>query len=212
MFCYPVAINAINAIMNREVFFRMKRMLALLVSVMLLLSVASCANAAKLFQKFEVKAAYYGFEITIPGDWIIDQEEKQDNYGNMYFGMMYNPEETLSIESKLNFYGDWAEDFLGGGDADLWAEYEAFLLDDFSEESPEIVAKPVAGDFPGIVIKATGDYGTYLYGEIMINAYAYGFNYYRWNSDGTINSDITQDDIDTLASILETYVLVQKAE
>jgi len=190
----------------------MKRLFALLISIMLILSVFTGANAARLFQKFEVKANYYGFDITIPGDWIIDQEYQEDNYGNMYFGMMYNPEETISIESKLNFYGDWAEDFLGSGNADLWAEYEAFLLTDFADENPEIMDKPVAGKFPGIVIKATGAYGTYLYGEIMINAYAYGFNYYRWNGDGTLNSDITQDDVSTLSSILETFNLVQKAD
>ena len=89
-----------------------------------------------------------------------------------------------------------------------WDEYVEFVMDDLKEEDPELIATIHAGKFPGVLIRGTNNSGAYLYGEIMINSYAYGFYFYLLNEDGSVNSNITQEEIDLFWSIVETFVPV----
>ena len=68
----------------------------------------------------------------------------------------------------------------------------------------------MAGQYPGALLKGTNSYGSYLYGEIMINAYSYGFYFYLLNEDDSVNSNLTQEEIDLFQSILETFQPVTK--
>ena len=179
----------------------MKRFASLLVALVLMLACLSSASAARMVQPF---ATEY-FQIYVPGDWVIDLSSQEDYYGALDLGFAYSAEADMLIEAKLNFYTDWAQDALWTGSKALWEEYEEFLLDDFKEENPEYIGKFMAGKYPGALIKGTNSYGSYLFGEILINAYAYGFYFYLVNEDDTVNSDIQQEDIDFFQSVLETF-------
>ena len=178
----------------------MKRLFALLAALILLLSCAG-ASAARMAQPFENE--YY--RIYIPGDWVIDTSSRQDYYGAMDLGFMYSSDKTMLIEARLNFYGDWAQDSLWLASQGVWDDYVAFLLDDLKAEQPEFIAKFTAGQYPGALLRGTNSHGSYLYGEIMINAYAYGFYFYLLNEDDTVNSNLTQEEIELFQSILETF-------
>ncbi len=179
----------------------MKRVLILLSVLILCLSCAVSANAAKMVQTFSTE--YY--KIFIPGDWVIDISSREDHYGSLDLGFMYSPDKTMLIEAKMNFYGEWAQVSLWSGAGSLWDEYVAFLLNDLKDEQPEFLAKFMAGQYPGALLKGTNSYGSYLYGEIMINAYSYGFYFYLLNEDDSVNSNLTQEEIDLFQSILETF-------
>lgn len=184
---------------------QMKRFSALLLSIVLAFSFIPAASAAKMVQTFSTDY----FQIYIPGDWIIDQSGQQDLHGGLDFGFMYAKDETMMIESYMFFYDDWAENSLWKAPPEvsaLWAEYIDFLKADFAEEDPRYLGYVYAGKYPAAVFSGTNDYGAFLYGEIMINAYSYGFYFYRLNEDGSINSDLTEDDIELFESILQTFV------
>ncbi len=182
----------------------MKRLLALLLALMLGLSALGSASAAKMVQPF---ATDY-FQIYIPGDWIIDTTQAVDYFGALDLGFAYSPDETMLIEAYLFYYSDWAYDSLWTESNDTWDEYVEFVMDDLKEEDPELIATIHAGKFPGVLIRGTNNSGAYLYGEIMINSYAYGFYFYLLNEDGSVNSNITQEEIDLFWSIVETFVPV----
>ena len=184
----------------------MKRFTALLLSVLLLCSFAQSASAAKMVQTF---ATDY-FQIYIPGDWIIDTSEATDYFGALDLGYMYAPDESMLIESKLFFYGDWSQDSLWLENQDAWADYMEFLLDDLKDENPRFLSKFYAGQFPGMLLTGTNEYGSYLYGEVMINAYAYGFYFYQLDGNGGIDSDITPENIEFFQSVLETFTPIFK--
>ena len=185
----------------------MKRVLILLSVLILCLSCAVSANAAKMVQTFSME--YY--QIYIPGGWIIDTSSRKDYYGALDLGFMYSSDKTMLMEAKMNYYADWAQISLwSNGDA-YWDSYVSFLLDDFKDEQPEFLAKFWAGQYPGALLKGTGSYGSYLYGEVMINAYSYGFYFYLLNEDDTVNSNLTQEEIDLFQSILETFSPVLSA-
>ena len=181
----------------------MKRLLALIMSLILLLSVPGIASAAKIMQPFENEY----FKIFIPGDWIISLSSVQDYWGAIDLGYTYSPDESMLLQANLYFYGDWAQDSLWAASNDTWNDYIEFIMDDLKDENPELIGTIYAGKFPGVIIRGTNDAGTYLYGEIMVNAYAYGFYFYLLNEDGTVNSDVTQEDGELFQSILETFTL-----
>lgn len=181
----------------------MKRFFALILSLILLLSAAGVASAAKIVQPFENEY----FKIYIPGDWIIDLSSVQDYWGAIDLGFTYSPDESMLLQSTLFFYGDWSQDSLWAASNNTWDDYIEFIMDDLKDENPELIDTVYAGQFPGVIIRGTNASGTYLYGEIMVNAYAYGFYFYLLNEDGTINSNVTQEEIELFESILETFTL-----
>lgn len=182
----------------------MKRFTAVLLSFVLLLSCASVASAAKMIQTFSNKY----FQMYIPGDWIIDTSSAAEYWGLLDFGYMYAEDESMLIDSKLFFYSDWATDSLRSGDPAQWKAYIEFLMDDLAENNPEVVSSFYAGQYPGVILRCSSESGAYLYGEIMIKAYAYGFYFYQYNEDGSINSDISDENIELFESILETFILL----
>ena len=179
----------------------MKRLIALLLTLLLLLSATGSASAAKMVQTFENDY----FKIYIPGDWVIDLSSVADYYGMLDLGFAYSADKTMLLESYMNFYSDWAEDSLWTGSKELWEEYEEFILVDLEEENPVILEKVYADKYPGVLVRGTNAYGDYLLGEFMINAYAYTFYFYLLNEDDSVNSDIQPDDIELFQSILETF-------
>ena len=181
----------------------MKRFLALILTLILFLSVTGAASAAKIVQPFENEY----FKIFIPGDWTIDLSSAQDYFGAIDLGFAYSPNESMLLEASLFFYGDWAQDSLWAASNDTWDDYIEFVMDDLKDENPELVKTIYAGQFPGVIIRGTNDHGSYLYGEIMVNAYAYGFYFYLLNEDGSVNSDITEENVEMFQSILETFSL-----
>ena len=46
----------------------------------------------------------------------------------------------------------------------------------------------------------------------MINAYSYGFYFYLLNEDDSVNSNLTQEEIELFQSILETFSPVSSAK
>lgn len=179
----------------------MKRFTALLLSLLLLFSCMVPASAARMMQTFSNEY----FQIYLPGDWVIDLSSVADYYGKLDLGFAYSGDKSMLLEAYLNFYSEWAQDSLWINDASF-EDYLIVLMDDFKNESPEMISKFYAGKYPGALLKLTGDYGTYLFGEIMINAYAYSFYFYLLNEDDTVNSNITQDEIELFQSILETFI------
>lgn len=174
---------------------------SVLLSLTLAFSLCVPAGAVKMVQTFSTDY----FQLLIPGDWVIDTSTAADYWGMLDFGFMYSEDETMLIEAKMNYYSDWAEDSLWIADDGTWEDYMAFILDDFKDESPEVVTRFSAGKYPGVMITGTNDYGSYLFGEVMINAYAFDFYFYLLNADGTINSDISEDDVEFFQSIMETF-------
>ena len=142
----------------------------------------------------------------IPGDWVIDTSSVTEYWGLLDFGYMYAEDESMLIDSKLFFYGDWATDTLTTKNSSQWQAYTEFLLEDLKENNPEVVSSFYAGQHPGIILKCTNEDCTYLYGEIMIKAYAYGFYFYQYNEDGSFHSDISDENVELFESILETFV------
>ena len=183
----------------------MKRAFLFFTVLTLCLSCAVSTNAARMVQTFSTE--YY--QIFIPGDWVIDTSSRKDLYGSLDLGFMYSPDKTKLIEAKMNFYCEWAQVSLWSGSETLWQEYVAFLMNDLKDEEPKLLAKFSAGQYPGALIKGTNSYGSYLYGEIMINAYSYGFYFYLLNEDDTVNSNLTQEEVELFQSILETFTPVQ---
>ena len=181
----------------------MKRIIAWLLTLLLLLGVMGGASAAKMVQPFENEY----FKIYIPGDWIIDLSSVTDYWGALDLGFTYSPDLTMLIETMLYFYADWAEDSLWLASSETWDEYLTFILDDLKEESPELLATIHAGQYPGVLLKGVNEYGAYLYGEFLINAYAYGFRFYLLNEDDTVNSNLTEEEVELFQSILETFTL-----
>ncbi len=183
----------------------MKRLAALILSCLMIVTVPFSVGAAKMVQTFATE--YY--QIYIPGDWVIDRSSREDFYGALDLGFMYSSDKTTLIEAKLNFYSEWAQDSLWLASEGVWQDYIAFLLDDLKAEQPEFLTKFMAGQYPGALLKGTNQYGSYLYGEIMINAYAYGFYFYLLNEDDTVNSNLTTDEVELFQSILETFTPVK---
>ena len=179
----------------------MKRFAVLMMALSLLFACIIPASAAKMVQTF----SNIYFQIYIPGDWVIDTSSQADYYGALDLGFMYSSDKRMLIESKMNYYSDWAQDALWSSASNQWADYLAFLLDDFKEETPEFITRFEAGKYPGALIKGTNSYGSYLYGEIMINAYAYGFYFYLLNEDDTVDSNLTDSEVELFQSILETF-------
>ena len=179
----------------------MKRLATVLLSLCLVCACTSGASAARMVQPFTT--TYYS--IYIPGDWVIDTSSQADYYGALDLGFMYSADKRMLIEAKMNYYSDWAQDALWSPANDQWDDYVLFLMNDFKAESPEFITRFEAGKYPGALIRGTNSYGSYLYGEIMLNAYAYGFYFYLLNEDDTVNSDLTQDEIELFQSILETF-------
>ena len=46
----------------------------------------------------------------------------------------------------------------------------------------------------------------------MINAYAYGFYFYLLNEDDTVNSNLTEEDVELFQSILETFQPISQSQ
>ena len=180
----------------------MKRMAALVLSLMLLFCAVESASGAKMVQTFSTDF----YRIYIPGDWIIDTSTAADYWGAMDFGYMYPADKSMFIEAKMFFYSDWSQDSLWLGAQDLWEEYIAFLTDDLKNENPQYLGRVYAGQFPAAVFSGVNAYGAYLYGEIMINAYAYGFYFYQMDENGSISSEIAQENVELFESILQTFV------
>ena len=179
----------------------MKRLAAVLLILCLFCTCVLSASAARMVQPFST--TYYS--IYIPGDWVIDTSSQADYYGTLDLGFMYSADKRMLIEAKMNYYSDWAQDALWSSANSQWDTYLAFLMDDFKAESPVFIARFEAGKYPGALIRGTNSYGTYLYGEVMINAYAYGFYFYLMNEDDTVNSNITEEETELFQSILETF-------
>lgn len=179
----------------------MKRLAAVLLSLCFICVFTSGALAARMVQPFST--TYYS--IYIPGDWVIDTSSQADYYGALDLGFMYSADKRMLIEAKMNYYSDWAQDALWSSASNQWDNYVAFLMDDFKAEKPEFIARFEAGKYPGALIRGTNSYGAYLYGEVMINAYAFGFYFYLLNEDDTVNSGITADEVELFQSILETF-------
>ncbi len=179
----------------------MKRFLSLCLALMLSLSALSSASAAKMARAFENEY----FRIFIPGDWVIDLSSVEDYWGALDLGFAYSGDKTMLMETGLYFYSDWSQDSLWSASDELWDEYVLFVTDDLKEEDPQVLGKIQAGEYPGILLRGTNDYGAYLYGEFLINAYAYSFYFYLLNEDDTVNSDITEEEVELFRSILETF-------
>jgi hypothetical protein len=158
-------------------------------------------SSAKMVKTF---STYY-YRLYIPSDWTIDTSSANDRYGALSFGHMYSSDKRMLIEAKLFFYSDWAKISLWNSPKELWDGYLEFLLNDFKDENPTYIDNVIAGKYPAAIITGTNTYGPYLYGEIMLNANAFGFYFYRLDEMGNVDPSITQDDINLFKNIIETF-------
>ena len=177
------------------------------VSVLLCLVMALSCFSFFAFAEDEEPACEHEYQVTVVQPTCMEQgyqlhvcpkcgDHFQDNY----------------IPALGHNYGEWAQVSLWSGSSSLWDEYVAFLLNDLKDEQPEFLTKFIAGQYPGALLKGTNSHGSYLYGEIMINAYSYGFYFYLLNEDDSVNSNLTQEEIELFQSILETFSPISSAK
>lgn len=179
----------------------MKRMIALVLALLLVLSAAGNALAAdKTF-----KTPYY--TLTLPDSWDSSTDDAEtDEDGMEYLGFFGEDKDIgMIVESYLVYYERLKDVSLWDAGKDELEEYAEAILDDFADDEPELLDTVMAGKIPFVLMKGADEDGEYLYADTMTNGYAVIFIAYLVGPDGETQYPFSQKDIERFQSILKTF-------
>lgn len=179
----------------------MKRIISLVFALVLALSAVCGAYAAeKTF-----KTAY--FTLKLPNGWDFDTDDAEVyEDGDEYLGVFGEDKDVgIVVLTYKMYYEDYKDVSLWNADKAEMDEYIEDLLYQFEDDDPEYIGTVMAGKIPFVLIKGMDEEGEYLYAETMTNGHAIIFDCYVLDEEGETQFPFTQEYIDQIKSVLETF-------
>ena len=176
----------------------MKRSVCLLAA--LLLALSACNAMAEVMFKTEY------FTLTLPSGWEVDTDSEEVKKDETFLGIFGSPEEIgMVVEVFLEYFDDFKDVSLWNMNEAELKDYSDMLMEDFADESPENLGVTTVGNIPFVFIKATDEYGEYLYAETMTNGNAIEFEAYIADYDNEKTYPLKDEDIEQFKAILSTF-------
>ena len=176
----------------------MKRFFGLMMTLVLVLSVAAAAGGETFTTEY--------FTLQLPDNWEIITDDLESEEEAQCLGAFADSSEIgLVGVVYLAYYENLKDIALWNSDEEELEAYTDAILEDYAENNPELIGVVQAGKIPLVLIRGTDEDGDFLYADTMTNGYAIEFEFFVTDADVEKMYPITDAHIEQVKTILATF-------